>query len=68
MDGCRLAAAARRLRPHLPVLLTSGHERSDADGGDGFEVLRKPYRREQLAAALRRQLRGATEPTAPRNH
>jgi len=68
MDGVQLARAAHRLRPDLAVLLTSGHERSDTSNTpspDGrFEVLRKPYRREQLAAALRRHL--PTPAPAPR--
>ena len=50
---------ARELRPELRALLTSGYERaslgSDASTAE-FEVLRKPYRREQLAAALRKAL------------
>jgi len=68
MDGSQLAAVARRLRPDLPVLLTSGHGR-DAGGNHGaaFEVLRKPYRREQLAAAVRRQLQSESMPATPRN-
>ena len=56
LDGIALAEAARRLRPGVKVLLTSG----DASGsaGDerrlgGYDVLAKPYRREELAAALR---------------
>jgi PAS domain S-box-containing protein len=56
MDGNELALAARALRPQLPVMLTSGYnEARDGDEG-GFEMLRKPYRREQLAAAISRQL------------
>jgi PAS domain S-box-containing protein len=59
MDGYALARAARALRPALPVLLTSGYNENVAGraGDDGFELLRKPYRREQLAEALRRHLR-----------
>lgn len=60
MNGKELARAARALRPSLPVLLTSGYEDAlpqwqQADA-DRFELLRKPYRREQLAAAVRRSL------------
>lgn len=60
MDGKQLAKTAKRLRPDLSVLLTSGYE--DTPGfeeqisPDRFELLRKPYRREQLAAAVRRSL------------
>jgi CheY-like chemotaxis protein len=59
LDGYALARAAQALRPDLPVLLTSGYnEAATARGGDeGFELLRKPYRREQLAEAVMRHLR-----------
>jgi PAS domain S-box-containing protein len=59
MDGTELAREARRMRPELPILLTSGHP----GGSDGrqvldetFELLPKPYRREQLTDAIRRLL------------
>ena len=63
IDGAQLARAARTLRPNLAVLLTSGRARSagDQQRAETFEVLRKPYRREQLAAAVRRHL--ATMPS-----
>ncbi len=61
--GAELARYLRRQRPQLAVLLTSGYERPAADSdeqpGREFELLRKPYSREQLAAALRRALGGA---------
>ena len=60
MTGVELARAARQQFPGLPVLLTSGYAHpetgSAAADGSAFELLRKPYRREQLAAAVRRQL------------
>lgn len=58
MNGIELALAARRQRPGLGVLLVSGYDpvRVPVKNHAGFEVLRKPYRREQLAAALRRSL------------
>ncbi|MHB8911558.1 MAG: PAS domain S-box protein [Lysobacter sp.] len=60
MNGKELARAARVLRPDLAVLLTSGYEdalaRWEQVDTDRFELLRKPYRREQLAAAVRRCL------------
>lgn len=63
MDGTELALAARKLRPGLAVLLTSGYNdatQSSADAADeGFELLRKPYRREQLAAAVWRSINPA---------
>jgi nitrogen-specific signal transduction histidine kinase len=61
MNGIELAQEALRLRPGLPVLLTSGYEREAAEGGADapFELLRKPYRREELAQALRLALERA---------
>ncbi|WP_147652685.1 PAS domain S-box protein [Vulcaniibacterium gelatinicum] len=58
MNGVELAQAARALRPRLGVLLTSGYDAPAADAAGQFELLRKPYRREQLAAAVRRTLAG----------
>lgn len=57
MNGKELAQSARELHPGLAVLLTSGYEDS-ANGieSEAFELLRKPYRLEDLAAALRRNL------------
>ena len=63
MDGYALARNARALRPRLAVLLTSGYDDNDASQAhpdvNGFELLRKPYRREELAAALQRSLGSA---------
>ncbi len=60
MTGFDLVREARVLRPHLPVLLTSGYEHaaeaSEPSASIESDVLRKPYRREQLAAALRKTL------------
>jgi PAS domain S-box-containing protein len=60
MDGTELAREAHRIRPELPILLASGHfGRGDPghdDSGEAFELLRKPYRREQLTGAIRRLL------------
>jgi CheY-like chemotaxis protein len=57
MDGSQLAAEARRLRPGLKVLLTSGYVANLDEGqmiGHGeLPVLNKPYRREELARSLR---------------
>jgi len=60
MTGVELAHEARRRRPDLPVLLTSGYEHSAlenrSNGGREFALLPKPYRREDLSAAVRRIL------------
>jgi signal transduction histidine kinase/CheY-like chemotaxis protein len=57
MNGAQLAVEARRLRPDLKVLLTSGYAASTADEDpdvpEAFEVLRKPYRQDDLASKLR---------------
>ncbi len=59
-NGIDLAREARARWPQLPVLLTSGYtdptQASGVDDGAGFDLLRKPYRREQLGAAIRRNL------------
>jgi PAS domain S-box-containing protein len=66
-NGKELARAARELNPGLAVLLTSGYEQtdvsqtSDADGV-AFALLHKPYRREQLLAAVRRALHSHRPP------
>jgi PAS domain S-box-containing protein len=64
MDGVELAHEARRLRPGLAVLLTSGYpgKYSGAEGQGPafpFELLRKPYQRDQLTDAVRRALDAA---------
>ncbi len=54
LNGVQLAHAARRLRPELPVVLTSGYSADALDGGmpTGVTVLPKPYRIADLMAAL----------------
>jgi PAS domain S-box-containing protein len=60
-SGIELATELQSKRPALKVLLTSGYEFGSLDAGAGddteFELLRKPYRREELIAALQRILR-----------
>jgi CheY-like chemotaxis protein len=64
MDGVRLAEAARRGRPDLPVLFTTGYARDAFTGNSpiaaGAEVLRKPFTGEDLARKLRQALDGAS--------
>ncbi|MFN3955288.1 MAG: PAS domain S-box protein [Pararhodobacter sp.] len=61
ISGRQLADHAARLRPNLPVLFTSGYtENSIVHHGrldPGVELLQKPYRRQQLAAKLRKMLK-----------
>jgi len=55
MDGRRLAALAKQMRPELRVVLVTGYaEGLDAHGGRhrSFTVLRKPCTKEELAAAI----------------
>ncbi len=58
MTGYELVREVRKRRPGLPVLLTSGYERAGSEPEDApladVEMLRKPYRREQLGAAVRK--------------
>ncbi len=66
MNGLQLATVARRLRPGLKVLMTSGYT-AGADAPDlshsglslpDLPLLAKPYDRQQLAAALAAALAG----------
>jgi CheY-like chemotaxis protein len=60
MTGFDLVREARKLHPKVRALLTSGYERPSVSADDTAaaisNVLRKPYRREQLAVALREVL------------
>ncbi|MBL8705245.1 MAG: response regulator, partial [Rhodospirillales bacterium] len=57
MNGRQLADEARKLRPTMPVLFTSGYtENAIVHHGrldPGVHLLQKPYRRQELAAKLR---------------
>jgi len=57
VSGVELAQEMRILRPGLPVLLTTGYNENVA-GMEGFRVLAKPYRIEELAAAIEAELAG----------
>jgi CheY-like chemotaxis protein len=60
MDGAELARRALALRPGLKILYTSGYFDETAMPGDWLsdsrKLLRKPYRRGDLAAAIRTAL------------
>ncbi|GAM98113.1 two-component hybrid sensor and regulator [alpha proteobacterium U9-1i] len=60
MNGRQLADAARNLRPNLPVLFTSGYAEDvivhEGQVDAGLHLLRKPYRRGELAASVRSAL------------
>ena len=65
MNGQQLAEAAREKHPSLKVLYTSGYAEAGIVRKGGFEpdhnLLNKPYRRAQLAAAIRKVLDGGNE-------
>lgn len=59
MSGWELARQARRLRPELPVLFTSGYPRDiESSGADvkGVKILAKPFTRRDLAGAVQTSL------------
>ena len=58
MNGIDLAREARRCRPDLKVLLTSGYAGFDR-GANEFPMLPKPYRRAELAKRVRATLDAA---------
>jgi signal transduction histidine kinase len=62
MNGAQLAVEARRIRPGLKVLLTSGYTAEALTKEHGLpgdvEVLGKPYRHEDLAQKLRLVIKG----------
>jgi signal transduction histidine kinase/DNA-binding response OmpR family regulator len=53
MSGIQLAKSARKLRPGLPILLTSGYAGGQGTADDEFAFLSKPYELGVLAARLR---------------
>ncbi|HXE27020.1 MAG TPA: ATP-binding protein [Stellaceae bacterium] len=57
MSGAELARAAQEKIPDLKVLLTSGYAKhaqlGDGNSADGFPLLPKPYRVDELAAKIR---------------
>ncbi len=64
MSGPQLAALAQHMKPTLRILLTSGYT-EPAPPGQGqaagtLPLLRKPYRRHQLADKIREALDGCT--------
>ena len=52
MTGTELAEAARVVRPELPVLLVSGYAELPPGAGIGLQRLGKPFRENQLIAAI----------------
>ncbi len=65
MNGAQLAAAARQVRPELPVLLATGYAELPAGSGAGLPRISKPYQQNQLAAEIVKVLKRNTEHTVP---
>jgi PAS domain S-box-containing protein len=67
MRGTELAHQAQQRLPGLAVLLMSGFPSelidADRDSPPGWELLRKPYSRDELARAIARVVNGAGEPS-----
>jgi CheY-like chemotaxis protein len=53
-DGYALAAWIRTERPGLPVVLMTGYAEAAVADAAGLPILRKPFRRADLAAAIER--------------
>jgi PAS domain S-box-containing protein len=65
MNGLELAQAARRLRPDIKVLLTSGCTGGlDPAAGRNELLLNKPYRQDELAQMLSKMLRRGRDKAA----
>ena len=62
MDGWETLTALRRIRPKIPVILTSGHDESQVLAGDHLELpqvfLHKPYQMAQLKEGLAKAMAG----------
>ena len=64
MTGYQLADAARRLRPDLKVVFTTGYSWLEAPTADA--VIHKPYRRQELAVTVRAAQNNAGQDRAHR--
>lgn len=60
MTGVRFAQQMRQHHSELPVLIITGYANLTPRQLSGFEVLRKPYRRAELAQSVARLLAGTT--------
>ncbi|WP_158258455.1 hybrid sensor histidine kinase/response regulator [Rhodopila globiformis] len=56
LDGLQLARMVRGRMPALPIILVSGCSDPPPAAEDGFRVLQKPLRAEQLGQAIRAEL------------
>ncbi|SEN19307.1 His Kinase A (phospho-acceptor) domain-containing protein [Luteibacter sp. UNCMF331Sha3.1] len=51
-SGVDLAQRIRKVRPSLPILLTSGYDQGQGSAAGGFDWLAKPYQLDELGARL----------------
>ncbi|MCW2317331.1 PAS domain S-box-containing protein [Rhodoblastus acidophilus] len=59
MTGCELAGKLQSLRPDLPIILATGYAELPAGRDPGLPRLAKPFRQDELIAALRSARRPA---------
>jgi PAS domain S-box-containing protein len=59
MNGNQLAAAAREIRPQLPILLATGYAELPADSPLSLPRISKPYRPDELEAEIVKALKQA---------
>jgi PAS domain S-box-containing protein len=57
MNGAQLAAAAREIRPELPILLATGYAELPSGSGIDLPKIGKPYQQDQLAAEIMKVLK-----------
>jgi CheY-like chemotaxis protein/two-component sensor histidine kinase len=62
MNGAQLAAAARQIRPELPVLLATGYAELPTASGKALPKIGKPYQQDQLAMEIKRVLKQSARP------
>jgi CheY-like chemotaxis protein/HPt (histidine-containing phosphotransfer) domain-containing protein len=65
VSGLNLARQAQALRPSLKVLLASGFSATafEAEGGTNLPLLKKPFKRQELAEAVQRVLDAPAQAT-----
>lgn len=56
MNGAEMAVAARRVAPALPIILVTGYAEITEPPDEIDQVLRKPFKVDDLADAVRRAL------------
>ena len=65
ISGLEIARHLSRIRPHLPVLLTTGYSEETIDFGGEFPLLPKPYRARELSSAMAAALARSTRSGEP---